>query len=109
MDKDDLISQHAFSLEIVSENIEDNKEGFCLDGKIPEHDEAPYNNMESKAFNKFLGVYVELTGDNKESRLLASVEEIKLDHDVKLIGTLNENPILNTAVLNVETPDGHKA
>ena len=33
----------------------------------------------------------------------------KQDHDGKLIGTSNENPIINTALYNVENPDGHIA
>ena len=37
------------------------------------------------------------------------MREQKLDHGGKLIGTSNDNPILNTAVYSVETPDGHIA
>ena len=31
----------------------------------------------------------------------------KRDHNGKLIGTSNDNPIINTAVYNVEDPDGN--
>ena len=65
--------------------------------------------MESKSFDKFLGVYVELPEYNKESSVLASAKEQKQYHNGKLIGTSNENPTLNTVVNNVETPDGHIA
>ena len=40
---------------------------------------------------------------------LACMKELKRDHDDKLIGTSNENPILNMALYNVETPNGHIA
>ena len=43
--------------------------------------------MKSKSFYKFLGVYVELPGEDKESKVLACVKEQKRDHNGKLIGT----------------------
>ena len=65
--------------------------------------------MESKELDKFLGEYVELPRDDKGYKVLDHVMEWKRDHNGKFIGTSNENPILNTEVYNVETPDGHKA
>lgn len=38
--------------------------------------------------------------------LLARVKNQKRDHDGKLLGSFNPNPILNTAVYNVESPAG---
>ncbi len=63
--------------------------------------------MESTAFDKLLGLYNKLPGDNGESMVLARVKDRKRDHDGKLIGASNPNPILSTAVYNVETPDGN--
>ena len=54
--------------------------------------------MESEEFDKFLGVYVELPGDKKESKVLARVKKQKRDHNGKFIGTSNDNTILNMAV-----------
>ena len=70
-------------------------------------DDAPNSDVESTAFDKFLGVYVTLPGDDGESRVLARVKDRKRDHDGALIGKTHSNPILNTSVYNVETPDGH--
>ena len=54
-------------------------------------------------------MYVELTGDDKEYKLLSHLNGGKRYHDNKLIGTAYDNPILNTAVYNVENPDGNIA
>ena len=67
-----------------------------MEGKRPDYDEAQSNIVGRKEFDKFLGVNVELPGDDKESKVLARVRGKKRDHDGKLIETLNENPILNT-------------
>ena len=70
-------------------------------------DNAPNSDVASTAFDKFLGVYVTLPGDNGESKVLARVKDRKIDHDGALIGKTHYNTILNTAVYNVETPNGH--
>ena len=54
-------------------------------------------------------MYVELPGEDKEYKLLAFVKELKRYQDVKFIGTSNDNPMLNTAVYSVETPNGYIA
>ena len=82
MCKGDLISQLAFSLDIKSYKIENINEEFYLDSKRPDYDEATYNNMDSKEFDKFLGMYVELPGEKKESKVLDRVKERQLDHKV---------------------------
>ena len=71
MCKGDLIPQLALSLDIKSDKIDNINEGFYLEGKRPDYDEATYNNVESEEFDKFLVVYVELPGDKKESKVLA--------------------------------------
>ena len=74
-----------------------------MDGKRPDYDEATYNNVEIKEFDKFMGMYVELPGDKKESKVLGHVKERQLDHNGKLIGMSNDNHILNMEVYNVDT------
>ena len=49
----------------------------------------------------------ELPVDEHESKVLDIVKERNIYHYGKFIGTSNYNPILNTSVSNVETPDGH--
>ena len=61
-------------------------------------DDAPNSDVESTAFDKFLGVYVTLPGDDGESKVLARVKDRKRDHDGALIGKTHSNPILNTSV-----------
>ena len=65
MDRDDLISQLTLSLEIESDKIDDMNEEFHQDNNRPNYDEAPYEDVESEAFNKLLCVYVELPVDDK--------------------------------------------
>ena len=89
MGKYNIISQLALVFDIESDNIDNINEEFHSNGKGPEYDEAPSNNVESKSFNKFLGVYVELPGDEKESKVLARVKEQKQDYGGKLIGMSN--------------------
>ena len=68
-------------------------------------DDAPNSDVEITAFDKFLGVYVTLPGDDGESKVLARVKYIKRDHDGALIGNTHPNPILDTSVYNVVTPE----
>ena len=70
-------------------------------------DDAPNLDVERTTFDKFLGVYVTVPGGDGESKVLARVKDQKIDHDGALIGKTHYNSILNTAVYNVETPNGH--
>ena len=70
-------------------------------------DETPTNDFESTEFDKFLGVYMEIPGDDGGSKVLAKVKDRKRYNDGKLIGQSHSNPILDTAVYNVVTPDGN--
>ena len=65
MGENDIISQLTFSFDIESDNIDNIKEKFDSEGKRNNYDKSPYEDVESEAFDKFLGVYVELPGDNK--------------------------------------------
>ena len=109
MVKDNIISQLTLLLEIESDKIDDINEEFYLDGKRPEYAESPSNIVYSKAFDKILGVYVELPVDEKSSKVFTRIKEQKRYQHGKLIGTSNDNPILNTAVYNVETLGEHIA
>ena len=71
----------------------------------PDYDMAD-NDIESEAFNKFLGICVEVPAQDAESVIVGKVIGRKRDTDGQLMGRSNDNPILNTAIYNVETPDG---
>ena len=107
MDEDDLETQLSFCFDLPSIDINDSEENAASDDNIPYMDDSPTDDVESSEFDKFLGVYLELPGDDGESKVLARVKDRKRDHDGKLIGTVHPNPVLNTAVYNVETPDGN--
>ena len=63
MVQDDLISQLKFSFDIESDKIDNINEGLYSDIKTPDYDEAPSNDTEREGFDNFLGVCVELPGD----------------------------------------------
>ena len=48
-----------------------------------------------------------LPGQDSESMVLGKVKGRKRDHNGVLIGSSNPNPILNTAVYNIDTPHGN--
>ena len=52
-------------------------------------DDSPNLDVESTAFDKFLGVYVTLPGDDGESKVLARVKDQKRYHDGALIAKRN--------------------
>ena len=106
IDEDDIEQQLTYCFNLDSDDLNDTEAKAHSDKHRPDIDDAPTNDVESEAFDKFLGVYVELPGDDGESKVLARVKNRKRDHDGGLIGRTDDNPILNTAVYNVETPDG---
>ena len=61
MGEDDIFSQLALSFNIEIDKIGYINKDFYSDGKRPDYDEAPSNYVKIKSFDKFLGVYVELT------------------------------------------------
>ena len=107
MGKDDLISQLTLSLYIESDKIDNINKDFYSNKKRPDYDEAPSNDVENETFDKFTGVYVELQEYYKEYKVLARVRELKQHHNGKFIGKSSENTILNTAVYNMEKPEGN--
>ena len=106
INEDDIERQLAYCFDLSEDSLNESNDTVFSDIDRPDMDEAPSNDVESKEFDKFLGVYVELPGDDGESKVLSRVKNRKRDHDGKLLGNFNENPILNTAVYNVESPDG---
>ena len=104
---EELDKQLEFCFDITTEELigEDTP---AIHDKRPDVDDGG-NDVESEAFDKFLGISVEIPGDDGESMVLGKVKGRKRDHDGELIGRSNPNPILNTAVYNVETPDGNIA
>ena len=65
MGKKDLISHLTLSLDIESENINDINKKFYWNIKSPDNEKAQCSDVEIEAFNKFLGVNVELPGYGK--------------------------------------------
>ncbi|GFH56614.1 hypothetical protein CTEN210_13090 [Chaetoceros tenuissimus] len=63
--------------------------------------------VDSEAFDKFLGIKVNIPSKDGESTVIGKVTKRKCDHDNSLIGQYNENPILNTALYQVVTLDGN--
>ena len=107
MDSNDLESQLSFCFDLKQSDINNSNEEAASNMEIPNIDDSPSDNVDSSEFDKFLGIYVELPGDDGESKVLGRVKNRKRDHDGRLIGTTNPNPVLNTAIYNIETPDGN--
>lgn len=102
----DIQEQLEFCFDLKRDETDDNDiETTTKDTDCPDVDDAG-SDIESEAFDKFLGLHINLPGQDGESMVLGRVKERKRDHDGALIGSSNPNPILNTAVYNVETPDG---
>ena len=95
-----------YCFDLDDDELNDAEETVFSEKDRPEMDEAPTQDVESEAFDNFLGAYVELPGDDGESKVLARIKNRKRDHDGKLVGHFNANPILNTSVYNIESPDG---
>ena len=73
MDDSDIKSQLAFSFDLEPHDIDILKEEAASDPEIPHIDETPTNDIESTEFDKFLGVYMEIPGDDGESKVLAKI------------------------------------
>ena len=75
MDNDDLQVQPSFCFDINSLDIDNSKEEAASNHKIPHIDDSESVDVESTAFDKFLGLYVKLRGDDGESMILAKVKD----------------------------------
>jgi len=105
LSEDDIEEQLLYCFDITPEELGEGDNETKSDKDRPDVDGAGHD-IESEAFDKFLGLGVKLPGEDNESMVLGKVIGRKRDHDGELIGKTNDNLILNTAVYNVETPDG---
>lgn len=102
----ELDAQLGFCFEIPNEELLGNDNNGLIEDKIPDSDGA-VPDVESEAFDKFLGIEVNIPSDDNESTIIGKVTKRKRDHDNKLLGQYHQNTILNTALYQVETPDGN--
>ena len=86
--------------------MNDPEETVFSDKTRPDMDEVPNQDVESEVFDNFLRVYIKLPSNDGASKVLARVKNRKRDHDGKLVGHYNANPILNTSVYNIESLNG---
>lgn len=105
-DQADYDAQLSFLFDLEPSEFDDFSDPHFSNPEIPDVDDAPNHDIESEEFDKFLGLYVEIPAGDGSKNVLAKVQERKRDHDGNLVGRYNENPILNTAVYNVRSPDG---
>ena len=103
---DELEAQLGFCFDISNDEMAGTNNSELSEDKIPDADGATPD-VESEAFDKFLGIEVKIPSDDGESNVLGRVTKRKRDHDNSLIGKYDENPVLNTALYQVETPDGN--
>ena len=94
---------------ILSSDLNENEleHETASDSHRPHIEEALTNDVNSEAFDKFLGTYLKLPGNDGGSKVLGRVKNRKRDHDGVLFGKSHDNPVLNTTVYNIETPDGN--
>ena len=107
IDDDNIEQQLDFTFDLKESDLNENEleHETASDPHRPHMDENPTNDVNSEAFDKFLGIYLELP--NGESKILGRVKNRKRDHDGVLIGKSHDIPVLNTAVYNIETPDSN--
>lgn len=105
LDEYELEAQLGFCFDLADGELNGDNETDLTEDNIPDSDGAGVE-VDSEAFDNFLGLAVKIPSDDGESTILGKVTKRKRDHDNSLVGTYNENPILNTALYQVETPDG---
>ena len=101
---EELESQLGFYFDLSIDGITDNQKSELKEDTIPDVDGAGAE-VDSAAFDNFLGIEVKIPADDGESTVIGKVTKRKRDHDNRLLGTYNENPVLNTALYQVETLD----
>ena len=106
LDEDDLVSQLSYCFDVEPSLIDTSDEKTYSDPARPDYDDAPNMEVESEAFDRFLGASLEVPSQDGEGKVLAKVKERKRNSDGELIGSTHENPILSTAIYKVESPDG---
>ena len=63
-DDEDIKEQLSYNFDLKESDIDDSKEVAVSDKNWPDMDDAPNSDVESTAFDKFLGIYVTLPGDD---------------------------------------------
>ena len=109
LSEDDLVAQLNYCMGLEPHELVTNKQQHYFDEDIPDVDDAPTQDVESASFDKFLGIYVELPSSDGSSKVLGRVLSRKRDSDGAPVGNSNDNPLLSTAIYNIQTPDGHIA
>ena len=79
IDDDNIESQLAFTFDLKESDLNESEleHEAASDPHRPHMDEAPTNDVNSEAFDKFLGIYLELPGDDGESKVLGRVKNRK--------------------------------
>ena len=106
IDDNDILAQLQYTFDIEPSEFDSSHIDTINDNLRPDLDDAPSTDVETKAFDNFLGLHIEIPSPTGEGKILARVKERKRDRNGELIGEINENPILSTAIYNVESPDG---
>lgn len=105
-DEEELDAQLGFCFDISNKELKGSDNDGLEEDNIPVLDGTSHE-VDSSAFDKFLGINVNIPASDGESTVIGKVTKRKRDHDNALIGQYNENQILNTALYQVETPDGN--
>ena len=79
----------TFCFYLQPQDIDNSGEETISDTYIPFVDDSPTDDIESPEFDKFLGVYVTLPGDDRESMVLARIKNRKRNHECELVETSN--------------------
>lgn len=103
-DEEELDAQLGFCFDISNKELKGSDNDGLEEDNIPDLDGTSHE-VDSSAFDKFLGINVNISASDGKSTVIRKVTKRKRDHGNALIGQYNENPILNTALYQVETPD----
>ena len=99
-------SQYDFGLGLTPTEIDLHSEAAFHDSDRPELDDS-LEGPDRTEFDKFIGLNVTLPSLDGESVVLGKIRDHKRGHDGFPIGRMHNNPILSTAIYQVETPDGN--
>ena len=108
-DDSDIVSQLEYCFQVEKGIFDSSNEAYYSDNDRPDIDDAPNMEVESSEFDKFLGLHVELPSSDGGGKVIGRVVSRKRDSDGRPIGKTHDNPIINTAIYNIKTPDGNIA
>ena len=99
--------QLEFCFNLKRDETDDNDiKTTTKDTDCPDVDDAG-SDIESEAFDKFLGLHINLPGQDGESMVLGKVKERKRDHDGALIGSSNPNACSSLGTSSWSLPSAH--